>query len=115
MKPTHYHTGVSGRIRFVTLEVSKGTKWTSDGYNASTTDLRPVSRLIGKTVSYGSSIGRINAVSGEDRSTPVDGKYLGQGQYQKNNLVHKNQFVGVFWTTGVHPYWVPVHILKIEK
>lgn len=111
MNPTHYHTGVSGRIRFVTLVKSNGTNWTSDGYKASSIDLHSISELVGKRVQFGQSIGTIKQPL-SDNPVLIDGKYLGNGKYLKQNI-NENQFVGVFWETGMRPYWVPAHQLKI--
>lgn len=111
MKPTHYHSGVSGRVRFVTVD-SKG--WTSDGYKDKTTDLYPVENLIGKEVELNGHRGKIMDVSHDTRTEFLLGKYIGEGKYlRRSDLTQYNDCVRVFWYTGVQPVWQPFFKLKI--
>lgn len=121
---THFHTGVSGRIRFCNIvdsggkpwnSKSKGEQFTSDGYKASTVDLKPISRLIGKRVELNGCIGIITNV-GSTKDKIIPGKYLGDGKYLDNRQLSQfNHLVLVHWKNAVLPGWQPVFTLKLHK
>lgn len=122
MNATHYHTGVSGRPRFVRLVDSEGVPWkvgskgekfTSDRYKAKTVDLKPVRDLLGKSVELNGCIGAITNV-GSPNSKIMPGKYLGDGKYlDDSRLIQYNHLVLVHWKTGLLPGWVPLFKLKL--
>lgn len=106
----YYHTGVSGRIRFVTLKKEKNRSWTSDGYNPDTVDLKPVEELIDREVELNGVRGRIKEICSTNQEFEA-GKYIGDGKYlRKSSQFH--HLVGVFWETGILPYWVECYRLK---
>lgn len=113
MKSTHYHTGVSGRARFVTVEESKGKQWTSDGYAVKTVDLKDAMQLIGQKVQLNGHIGRITDLP-SNNSDKLPGKYIGEGKYlSRKDLSQYNDAVCVYWETGMNPSWVSFFKLKL--
>lgn len=112
MNPTHYHTGVSGRVRFVTL-TGKNKDWTFDGYKANTVDLSPVDELVGREVSLNGNVGKVMQACSDSNSGFLPGKYVGNGKYlPREDLTQYNDCVRVFWYSGVQPVWQPVFKLK---
>lgn len=96
MKPTHFHTGVSGRIRFVTIYRKNGVYWTTDGYKANTTDLKSINEIIGIQVVLNGHIGHIVDVCASDNN---------------EDLSRFNDLVLVYWESGTQPCWQPAHLL----
>lgn len=117
-KKLYYHTGISGRIRFVTLSEHKGVEYTSDGIKASTIALKPASELLGALVCRkvdGKYIyGRLRKVC-TFSTDYVQGKYYGNNLWSTFNAPMKNEYVGVYWSQGQHarlPYWQNVNNLE---
>lgn len=119
MKPTHYH--ITWGFSAVTLYIEKGTTWTSDGYKASSVDLKPLSELVGVRVTRAGWTGTIQQFLSDER-TLIDGKYSPSSRrYQlKRKLEFMNAQVGIFWDNNkdlkncpLPPYWNNFNILKL--
>lgn len=105
-----YHTGVSNRIRFVTLDPDG--RFTSDGYKADTVDLKSVRELLGRVVELYGHLGTVKEFLSTN-TEHVPGKYVYDGRYLRTkDLDQFNQLVRVYWKTGMNPSWVNVNSLK---
>ncbi len=114
MIPTHYYTGVSGRIRFVSLyqEMDEKTNqpknkwWTNEPMPVliNTIDISPISEILGKRIYLDfdnigvRGIGKIFRIYPESRIISMNGRYLGQGKYfKRKDNCHYNHLVAIQW------------------
>lgn len=98
MKPTHYHTTFT--FSAVTLHEHKGDIFTSDGYKASSIDLRPIEELLGRRVCKNGLYGKIVDILTDERRF-LDGKYREHSKRYSLNISFINAQVGVSWETPI--------------
>lgn len=107
-------------FRAVSLREEGEKVWTSDNMKASSVNLKPLSELVGKTVTKSGCTGTVVDFL-SDRSEYIPGPYLvSSKRYSlRKKLEMYNSQVGVFWTKinpkgGMPPYWNNFNTLKFD-